>query len=130
MAIGWLSALKLIPWSDVIGNAPKVAEGAKKLWSASAKKPPVNTPPAGAAPVDGAGAITAIEVRLSALESAVSSLRAQMLESSELIKALAEQNTQLIARVEKHRVRGLWMTAAIVVLSLVVIGSLVARFNG
>ena len=38
MAIPWLSVLKMVPWSEVISNAPKVAEGAKKLWTAVSRK--------------------------------------------------------------------------------------------
>ena len=38
MAIGWLAVLKMVPWSDVIENAPKVASGAKKLWNSVGKK--------------------------------------------------------------------------------------------
>ena len=29
MAIGWLTILKTVPWTEVISNAPKVADGAK-----------------------------------------------------------------------------------------------------
>ena len=43
----------------------------------------------------------------------------QMLESSELIKALADQNAQLIKRVEINRVRVLWLAAATIVLGIV-----------
>ena len=39
MAIGWLSVLKSVPWEEVISNAPKVAEGAKKLWKSVSHKP-------------------------------------------------------------------------------------------
>jgi hypothetical protein len=28
MAIAWLAVLKSVPWSEVISNAPKVADGA------------------------------------------------------------------------------------------------------
>ena len=31
MAIPWLTVLQAVPWGDVIRNAPKVADGAKKL---------------------------------------------------------------------------------------------------
>ena len=47
-----------------------------------------------------------------------------MLASSELIKALAEQNTQLIRRVEANRVRVLWLAAAIAVVGVVAVASL------
>jgi hypothetical protein len=39
MAIGWLTVLKMVPWGEVIENAPKVAIGAKKLWDKVGRKP-------------------------------------------------------------------------------------------
>ena len=30
MAAGWITALKLIPWDDVVANAPAVLRGAKE----------------------------------------------------------------------------------------------------
>ena len=38
MPIGWLAILKNVPWTEVIRNAPAVAEGAKKLWKTVGKK--------------------------------------------------------------------------------------------
>jgi len=122
MAIGWLSVLKMVPWGDVISNAPKIADGAKKLWSTVAKKP-------AAADLPGANAqralspeaqsIATLQAQLAAAAAEVSDLHNQMLESSELIKALADQNTQLIKRVEVGRIRLLWLAGAVAVLGLV-----------
>jgi len=53
------------------------------------------------------------------------SLHEQMLASSELIKALADQNAQLIHRIETNRVRVLWLSAATAV---VVITTLIGLF--
>ncbi len=108
MAIGWLAVLQMVPWSDVIKNAPKVAEGAKKLWNTVGKKSPAQAPTselATPALTPAAQAIASLQSRLAALEAATSDLHDQMLASSELIKALAEQNTQLIRRAEVNRVR-------------------------
>ena len=104
MAIGWAAALKLIPWSEVISNAPMVADGAKRLWSTVAKKPATSTADdEGSAP---AGASESqvhdrINARLVELEAAIADLHAQMVASSGLIQALADQNAQLIARDRK-----------------------------
>lgn len=38
MAIGWFALLTKVPWSEVISNAPKVADAAKKLWKVVADK--------------------------------------------------------------------------------------------
>lgn len=118
MAIGWLTVLQSVPWSDVISNAPKVAEGAKKLWKMVGRKsvPPesseVSTQPAG---LSEAPTLAVLSDRTAALEAAVADLHDQMLASSELIKALAEQNAQLI-RIEANRVRVRWVGAAVVAL--------------
>lgn len=121
MAIGWLSVLQAVPWSDVIANAPKVAEGAKKLWSTVAKKPvpdPADLAEAtqARAEVDPAAssrqaqALAALDARVVAMEAGAAQMHEQLLASSELIKALAEQNTQLIQRIEANRVRVVWMS--------------------
>lgn len=115
MAIGWLSVLQAVPWSDVIANAPKVAEGAKKLWSTVARKPvPTATEapgPAESEPVSPqAQALAALEARVAAMEETATQMHEQLLASSELIKALAEQNAQLIQRIESNRKRMVWLT--------------------
>ncbi|OZA20846.1 MAG: hypothetical protein B7X93_13885 [Hydrogenophilales bacterium 17-61-9] len=119
--------LQSVPWSDVIANAPKLADGAKKLWNAVARKPalPVqqNQPAQPAVAPDSSPALAALEARAAALETAVSDLHGQMFASSELIQALAEQNAQLVKRIEANRVRMLWLTAATVVLALAVIAA-------
>lgn len=102
MAIGWLTILSNVPWTDVIKNAPAVADGAKKLWkkvggkASTASNVPVAEP---ATPED----------RIANLQARVDELHAQMLTASEVVRSLAEQNAQLIARVEKTRRRLLWL---------------------
>ena len=128
MAIGWLAVLKIIPWADVISNAPVVADGAKKLWKAVAKKPTLTDLGAGSDPTlssDGL-AQSAVAERIVKLETAVSDLQGQMVASSELIKALAEQNTQLISRVETSRLRMRWLAALTVTSILIALGLLFA----
>ncbi len=112
MAIGWLAVLQMVPWADVISNSPKVADGAKKLWKAVGKKSLAQglPPDAGDAP---------LQARIAALEAATDELHQQMLASSELLKTLAEQNAQLIQRIELSRVR-LWLLAAATMLVFVI----------
>ncbi|MDM0114125.1 hypothetical protein QTI66_18370 [Variovorax sp. J22R133] len=120
---GWISVLQLVPWSDVISNAPKVAEAAKKLWNTASKKtPPDVLPDTPASPLLSPEAKLAdLQARLAATEAAVADLQKQMVASSELITTLAAQNTQLIQRVERNRIRMLWLSAATVALGLLAI---------
>ncbi|MGH8819962.1 MAG: hypothetical protein ACREWJ_01545 [Rhodoferax sp.] len=113
MALGWLTALKAIPWTDVISTAPVVVDGAKKLWHSVGKKPaPAQLPVPPSASPTGAPSLAELQARVAALEVEAADLHGQMVSSSELIKALAEQNTQLIRRIETSRVRLLWLAVA------------------
>jgi hypothetical protein len=115
MAIAWLTVLKAVPWVDVISHAPKVADGAKKLWSSVARKAPEAEPAGAADSVSLGPASTAeLEARLASTEAKVAGLHEQMLASSTLIKDLAEQNAQLIVRIEALRLRTRWLTLAAV----------------
>jgi hypothetical protein len=124
MAIGWLTVLKSVPWGEVIANAPKVADGAKKLWSSVGKKPAQpaadSTPPSA---VD-SGTFADLQARLATLETAASDLHDQMLASSELIKALADQNALLIKGLEVSRVRLRWLSGAVIAIGSAVVAGL------
>ncbi len=119
MAIGWLTVLKMVPWGDVIENAPKVATGAKKLWDSVGKKRAPQMPVASSAAVTTpAPDAAALQAQIAELQAAMADLHQQMLQSSELIESLAVQNTQLIARIELNRKRLLWL--AVLVLGLAI----------
>jgi hypothetical protein len=113
MASGWLAVLQMVPWSDVIKTAPKVADGAKKLWDTVSRKRDV---PSSAWEADGLTRPTPsqlmemLQSRVDGLEAANQELHDQMLASSGLIRTLAEQNAQLIQGVEVQRVR--WLVLA------------------
>ncbi len=128
MALPWLAVLKIVPWTDVINNAPKVADGAKKLWSAIGKKPPATpkteAPTGKTASAPEAQSIATLQLQLAALEASTADLHDQMLASSELLKALADQNTQLIQRIEENRIRSYRMLVTIAVLGILAISSL------
>lgn len=122
MAIGWLSVLKLVPWGDVIENAPKVAAGAKKLWDKVGKKPAVGTvvlQPGETAtqPLT----LPQLQAQVADLQQATADLHQQMLDSTELIKSLAEQNTQLVKRVETNRKRVWWLAALVLGLAVTLV---------
>lgn len=123
MAIGWISLLSAVPWKDVISTAPAIADGAKKLWNTVTKKVPLENSPTIEIPVTASTdleTISKILLKLNSLEATVTDLHKQMLASSELIQALANQNTELIKRVEANRIRLRWISGIVVVLVIVV----------
>ena len=120
MAIGWLTVLQSVPWSDVVRNAPKVAAGAKKLWGNVANKSSANTD---AASYD-SGLATApatlqdLQQQVLSLQAASAHLQQRMLESSDLIGTLAEQNAQLIQGIQVLRRRQFWLGAVLLLVGL------------
>ncbi|MGR4869537.1 hypothetical protein ACIPRI_11800 [Variovorax sp. LARHSF232] len=119
MPVNWISVLQMVPRTEVISNAPKIAEKARSLWDTVSKKPPKG----GDAGAKGA-ALPDPQARLAALEARLAEMHQQMSDSTELIKSLAAQNAQLIARIEANRVRVRWLTAAVAVLGLVALWAL------
>lgn len=111
MAISWMTVLAAVPWTEVIKNAPKVAEGARKLWSSAGRK---------GAQEDGslqaARSASDPRARIAALEASMDELSGQLHASAELIKALAEQNAQLIQRIETNRRRMLALSIAVLLM--------------
>jgi hypothetical protein len=141
MALPWLTILKTVPWTDVINNAPKVADGAKKLWQSVAKKtgqqPPApdlaqgSTSDAAAEtglPYD-AAQVARLLARVATLETTSAELHAQMLSSSELIKTLAEQNAALIKGIEANRARASRLAIACLISLVLAVAALVVAWR-
>lgn len=124
MAIGWLTLLKAVPWADVAKKAPEVAESARKLWNTIAKKSPkpdLEVRAEHTVFTSSDQEIDWLKERLAATEAAYSDLQGQMLSSAELIKALAEQNTQLISRVELNRKHIIKLTILTIIIGLIAV---------
>ncbi|VXB07740.1 hypothetical protein [Massilia sp. 9I] len=133
MATGWWSVLKTVPWSEVINAAPQVASGARRLWDTVARK----SGTAGGMPMGQAMEAEPEEdhfgtlvMRVEKNEGTLLDLRTQMLQASEIIANLAEQNAQLIAKMEVARTRMLWLgltTGITSILALVALALVMAR---
>lgn len=115
MPIPWLSVLQAVPWGEVVANAPKIADGARKLWkTVRGGDKAAGTPPPAAEPAS----LPDASRRLVELERRLEALQAQLQESSALITALAEQNTVLVRRIETNRRLLRWLA----LLSMIALG--------
>jgi hypothetical protein len=131
MAIGWLTLLKAVPWVEVARKAPEVAESAKKLWNTIAKnssKSEIEVPSETHLFTSEEQEIDWLKERITANETAYADLHKQMLASAELIKALAEQNTQLINAVELHRKRLIRLTVFTTVIAIIAAYLIITQF--
>ena len=129
MPIPWLVVLQSVPWVDVIRNAPKVAEGAKRLWSSVSGKSPLqndNLAERELETVNPAELLT----RLRAAETEIAALHTQMLASTELIKTLAEQNAEMAKGMEAYRRRLSWLSIISVLTVLLACTALFMTISG
>ncbi|MDA8454625.1 hypothetical protein M4R22_07610 [Acidovorax sp. GBBC 3334] len=101
MPVGWMTALKLVPWGDVIEATPQIVQAARRLLGASRR----SAEAAAQAPEAGPAAPSPEETMAMLLER-VQRLEAEQQASAQLIQSLAEQNAQLVRTVDSLRVLG------------------------
>ena len=108
MAAGWLRMLKAVPWGEVLAAAPQVAGSARRLWETvgrrGALEPGIDLGEAMAhAPIDEDIAILA--ARIEQQDATIAQLHGQVREATKVITELADQNAQLVARMQGARER-------------------------
>ena len=116
MAIGWMTALKVIPWSDVIEATPGIVKGARKIFARSQQ---TETPVA----TDTPSSSVELQARVVQLESSLARMAEQQQASAQLIETLAEQNARIVEVVDILRVRTRLLMAASGVLALLLIAA-------
>ena len=123
MAVGWVTALKLVPWGDVLEATPQILQAAKKLLGSTRQ----GTADAAAGTLAGAcdAATPPVALQLQQLRERVARLEQEQQESAVLIQSLAEQNAQVVQAVEVLRLRNQRLTAAIALLGAVCAGLIV-----
>lgn len=112
MAAGTIiTVLSNVPWGQVLDAAPKVADGATKLWKTVVRRKKEDSPDGphlAASGLPGTAVVDPLEdmrVQMASIQLAVDNLKDEMQAATELIKLLAEQNTVLVQRVELNRLR-------------------------
>ena len=110
--VGWVTALKLVPWGDVIEATPQILNAAKKLMGKTRAGAPSSS---GALTEDGTAA-PPLDAQLLALNQRVALLEQEQRDSAALIQSLAEQNAVVVRTVDVLRLRTQRLTVAVVVL--------------
>jgi hypothetical protein len=102
MAIPWLTALKAVPWGDVISHAPSVLEKARDLM---ARKPAdvASQPMATSNAHDEVPSLGELKNRLLDASSQIEGLQQRQAELAQTVRALAEQNAALLTAVSGQR---------------------------
>ena len=102
MAIPWLSALKVIPWGDVMSHAPGVLQKARDLMDRKREEvapPPMATPNAH----DDVPSLGELKNRLLAASVQLDELQQRQTQLMQTVSDLAEQNAGLVSAVNGLR---------------------------
>lgn len=106
MAFGWIAALKIIPWKDVLESAPYIVKAAKNLYAGTKNNAsnPSETPDS---PIDTSDSEFhgSINPRFHKIETKILELGDEQESSVELIRSLAKQNARIVEAIEVLRVR-------------------------
>ena len=128
MAISWITALKVVPWADVIQAAPGVLKAAKGLMKKSPEQEleevvqMAQTMPAHGS-AHNAGELALQQV--AQLEARILQLEAAQRASNQVLEKMAEQQAQIVKTVGLLRTGATRLAWACGILSVVVIGLLI-----
>ena len=131
MAISWVAALKMVPWTDVIQAAPHVLKAAKGLIKKSPEQEaadamasaPSSTGPQTSLPSN-AGELALQQV--AQLEARIQQLEAAQRASAQVLEQMAEQQAQIVQTVGLLRTGATRLAWACGVLGVCVLGLLIA----
>lgn len=118
MPLPWLTALKVIPWADVMEHAPAVLKGARELLERQRQRRGGAPTPAEMDAVEAPGPTPlqapAWQRPLEAVREDMARLQQTQDQITQTLAELAEQNTRLVAAVEllQKRTRLLMAVAA------------------
>ncbi|MBA4143247.1 MAG: hypothetical protein H0X43_09645 [Nitrosospira sp.] len=105
MAIGWMTALKIIPWGSVLESAPHIVKAAKHLFSATKTDTSGFSAAPDSAASEGPVNLDKLDRRIRLMEARIVELSSEQKSSAELIKSLAEQNALVVEAIDVFRVR-------------------------
>lgn len=110
----WLTALKVIPWAEVIAATPAVTQAARKLFKRTTDTP---LPEVSAAP---ASVISPAHIQ--ALEATLAQLLTQQQAAAAVMDSLAAQNSQIVNAIDVLRMRQRLLIGLSAILSAAVVG--------
>ena len=131
MAISWVTALKMVPWGDVIQAAPSVLKAAKGLMKKSPEQE-LDEAAQAAFPADAAHHATPTNAgelalqQVAQLEARIQQLEAAQHASNQVLEKMAEQQAQIVKTVGLLRTGATRLAWACGILSVVVVGLAIA----
>ncbi len=127
MSAAWLTALKIIPWADVIEAAPGLAKSAKGFFKRTQEGEP-SAAEAAPMPATGSGdgdSLAQALQRVIAMESRLAQIAERQQAAAALIDSLASQNARLVEAVDALDKRCRSLKVALCVVAVAAVGALI-----
>ena len=98
--MSWLTALKVIPWAQVIEHGPKVVDKARELLNKQAQAMQADSP---ASPAQDSQDVQALRQHLAGLEVQLHALQDDARSQAQTLAELAEQQVALMGVIQRLR---------------------------
>ncbi len=123
---GWLTALKVIPWADVIEAAPGLAKSAKGFFKRTQEGVPPAAESTAVPPARGGEGESLAQAtqRITVLESRLAQTAERQQAAAALIDSLASQNARLVEAVDALDKRCQGLKVALCLVALAAVGAL------
>lgn len=108
-----ITVLSNVPWGQVVDAAPKIAEGANRLWEAAKrirKSREISNHPDDPSPRPPDEKL--LTERIAAAEATIEQLGAQIEDTVKVVKDLADQNARLVRQMHDGRIRMIRVVSA------------------
>ena len=99
MAFGWITVLKIIPWKDVLENAPHIAKAAKNLYAGTKNNTSFSSGTADSS------AFTSDSENKESRDSRLHKIEKEILDLNNAVRSLAKQNVRIVEAIEVLRIR-------------------------
>jgi len=120
MAIPWMTALKLVPWGDVIEHTPKVLSAARRLLERQKEKQQQQeSAGSDVTPVTVKGqqpSLESLKRELTEARSQIDELSKTQAQLTDTLAEMAEQQAGLVTAVEALRQRTRWLSGLVLAL--------------
>lgn len=103
------TVLANIPWGQVVESAPKIAQGAGRLWETVRKR--AEPTPQAETSAEAPSELQLLQTQAHALAAQVQALEGEMRATAQLVKELAEQNAMLVGRMQAVQRQLRWALA-------------------
>ncbi|OAM51478.1 hypothetical protein A7981_08240 [Methylovorus sp. MM2] len=123
-----VTLLQVVPWVDLITNAPKIALKAKEFWNTVQNKPTIT--PEGVIENKSrfnleAQKTFAFEARIDALETQLAEQHKDILTSAALLNELATQNAAQVQRINLYQTKLKHLGILTIVMSILAVTSFI-----